>query len=71
MRALAERGGVLGIPPPIPRPPGDAPYRAVAPAQLEQTVAQIRYAADVMGVAGVGIGTHFNSAVLPWVVEGF
>ena len=69
-RALAERGGVLGIPPPIPRPPGDAPYRAVAPEQLEQTLVQVRYAADVMGVEGVGIGTHFNSAVLPWVVEG-
>ena len=31
---------------------------------------QVRYAAEVMGVEGVGIGTHFNSAVLPWVVEG-
>ena len=31
---------------------------------------QIRYATDVMGVEGVGIGTHLNSAVLPWVVEG-
>lgn len=70
MRALAERGGVLGIPPPITRPPGDAPYQAVAPEQLEQTLVQVRYAVEVMGVEGVGIGTHFNSAVLPWVVEG-
>ena len=31
---------------------------------------QVRYAVEVMGVEGVGIGTHFNSAVLPWVVEG-
>ena len=23
-----------------------------------------------MGVEGVGIGTHFNSACMPWVVEG-
>jgi microsomal dipeptidase-like Zn-dependent dipeptidase len=60
MRALAERGGVLGIPPPIIRPPGDAPYGAVAPEQLEQTLVRVRYAADVMGVDGVGIGTHFN-----------
>jgi microsomal dipeptidase-like Zn-dependent dipeptidase len=23
-----------------------------------------------MGIEGVGIGTHFNSAVLPWITEG-
>ena len=70
MRALAQRGGVLGIPPPISRPPGDAPYREIDLEQLQQTLQQIRYAVNVMGVDGVGIGTHFNSAVLPWVVEG-
>ncbi len=70
MRALAKRGGILGIPPPITRPTGDAPYQAVEAAQLQQTVVQVQYAVDIMGVDGVGIGTHFNSAVLPWVVEG-
>ena len=70
MRALAKRGGILGIPPPITRPPGDAPYQAVEPQQLQQTLAQVRYAVDVMGADSVGIGTHFNSAVLKWVVEG-
>ena len=38
--------------------------------QLAQTLAQIRYAVDVMGIEGVGIGTHFNSACMPWVLEG-
>ena len=23
-----------------------------------------------MGIEGVGIGTHFNSACLPWLIEG-
>jgi len=70
MRALAKRGGILGIPPPITRPKGDAPYQTVESAELQQTVVQVQYAVDIMGVDGVGIGTHFNSAVLPWVVEG-
>ena len=70
MRALADKGGMLGIPPPIQRPYGDAPYEGVDGEQLAQTLAQIRYAVDVMGVDGVGIGTHFNSACMPWVVEG-
>ena len=70
MRALVQKGGILGIPPPITRPQGDAPYSGVDADQLEQTLVQIRYAVDLMGVEGVGIGTHFNSAVLPWVVEG-
>ena len=30
----------------------------------------IRYAVDRMGIDGVGIGTHFNSAALPWVTAG-
>ena len=37
---------------------------------VDEQEQQLRYAIDVMGVEGVGIGTHFNSAVLPWVVEG-
>ena len=70
MRALVQKGGILGIPPPITRPHGDASYSGVDADQLEETLVQIRYAVDLMGVEGVGIGTHFNSAVLPWVVEG-
>lgn len=75
MRALAQAGGVLGIMPPISRPPGPpptsaGPMLAVARAEVDETVRLIRYAVDVMGMDGVGIGTHFNSAALPWVTYG-
>lgn len=75
MRALARAGGVLGIMPPISRPPGLPPTGAgpmlqVARHAVEQTVRFIRHAVDVMGIDGVGIGTHFNSAALPWVTDG-
>ena len=70
MRALADKGGVLGIMPPIARPAGEHPYTAIPQAQMERTIAYIRYAVDRMGIEGVGIGTHFNSAVLPWITEG-
>ena len=70
MRALADKGGVLGIMPPIARPAGEYPYGCVPRAQMERTIAFIRYAVDLMGIECVGIGTHFNSAVLPWITEG-
>lgn len=69
MRALAARGGVLGILPPIERPPGERPYERIAPAQLAASVRLILHAVDVMGPAHVGIGTHFNSAVLPQLLD--
>jgi membrane dipeptidase len=69
MKALAENGGMLGITPPIGRPDGDAPYESVDDEEMQATLKQIRYAVDLMGTDGVGIGTHFNSAVIPWVTE--
>lgn len=70
MKALAARGGMLGIAPSISRPPGERPYEGVPADQLEKTINYIRYAVEVMGVTGVGIGTHFNSAILPYLTEG-
>jgi len=75
MRALAAAGGVLGIMPPISRPPGPPPTGAgpmfqVPRQEVDATVRLIRYAVDVMGIDGVGIGSHFNSAALPWVTYG-
>jgi membrane dipeptidase len=68
MKALAARGGMLGIMPLISRPPGDVPPQEPPPAEeIEQTLRMIRYAVDVMGIDGVGIGTHFNSMVMPWI----
>ena len=69
MKAMAENGGLLGIVPPIGRPYGDAPYESVDDTEMEETLKQIRYAVDLMGAAHVGIGTHFNSAVIPWITE--
>ncbi|MCC7262939.1 MAG: membrane dipeptidase [Candidatus Latescibacteria bacterium] len=70
MKALAARGGLLGIMPPISRPAGEQPYTGVPADQLAKTITYIRYAVDLMGVQGVGIGTHFNTAVLPYLTEG-
>lgn len=75
MRALALSGGVLGIMPPINRPAGPAPTGAgpmieVARCEIDETVRLIRYAVNRMGIDHVGIGTHFNSASLPWVTFG-
>ena len=69
MRALADRGGLLGIIPGITRPEGERPYTEVDPDQLAVVVRHIDYAVDVMGIEGVGIGTHFNSACMPWLIE--
>ncbi|MBM3276739.1 MAG: membrane dipeptidase [Candidatus Handelsmanbacteria bacterium] len=70
MKALAARGGLLGIMPPISRPAGEQPYQGVPADQLARTIGYLRYAVDLMGVEGVGIGTHFNSAVFPYLTEG-
>ena len=69
MKALAENGGMLGITPPIGRPEGDAPYKWVDDEEMEATLKLIRYAVDLMGADGVGIGTHFNTAIIPWITE--
>jgi membrane dipeptidase len=70
MRALAAKGGLLGIMPPIVRPPGESPYESIPKEAIERSLTYIRYAVDVMGVDGVGIGTHFNTAILPWLTDG-
>lgn len=69
MRALAERGGLLGLVPAIARPEGEQPYRGVADDQLAGVVRHIDYAVNLMGIENVGIGTHFNSACLPWLID--
>jgi membrane dipeptidase len=70
MTTLARKGGVLGLMPPIARPPGEGPLARVPAAEIERSVAMIRYAVRVMGVDGVGIGTHFFTAAIPWVTDG-
>ena len=69
MRALAAKGGMLGIMPPIARPHGDTPYESIDDGEMEETLKQVRYAVDLMGADHVGMGTHFNSAVIPWITE--
>jgi len=69
MKALARKGGVLGLMPPISRPAGDAPLQRVAATELDRSVAMVRYAVGVMGIDGVGIGTHFCAAAMPWVTD--
>ena len=70
MKAMAGRGGVLGIMPPISRPPGETPLQTVPEEEIRQTIELIRYAVDVMGIDGVGIGTHFNTTAMPWITDG-
>ena len=69
MKALAARGGLLGILPPLARPDAERPYTRIAAAQMQATLRCIQHAVEVMGIDHVGIGTHFNSAVLPWITE--
>jgi membrane dipeptidase len=69
MRALAQSGGLLGLMPPISRPPNEKPYTGVDVQELEQVMRFIDYAVDIMGIDHVGIGTHFNTSCLPWVVD--
>lgn len=69
MLALAARGGVLGVFPQVQRPPGEGPYASVPREHMATAIAHIRYAVDVMGIDHVGIGTHFNTALMPWLVD--
>jgi membrane dipeptidase len=69
MKALARRGGVLGLTPPIARPDGEKPLFRVPRVQLDAAVKIVRYAVDVMGAEHVGIGTHFNTTIMPWVTD--
>ena len=69
MKALAGKGGMLGISPPIKRPDGDAQYDGIDSSQTRTTLDQIRYAVDLMGVKHVGIGTHFNTAIMPFLTD--
>jgi membrane dipeptidase len=69
MKALADRGGMLGLVPAIARPEGERPYAGVAADQLAGVLRHIDYAVNLMGIEGVGIGTHFNSACLPWLID--
>lgn len=69
MKALAAKGGVLGVTPPISRPAGETPLQNVSRTEMERTVNIIQYAVGVMGIDSVGVGTHFNSTVLPWITE--
>ena len=69
MRALAEKGGVLGIMPPISRPAASAAYESLQPTEVATTLRYVRYAVDVMGINAVGIGTHFNTATMPALTD--
>ena len=69
MRALAASGGLLGLTPAISRPPGEKPYAGVDAKELAGVLRTVDYAVDVMGIDHVGIGTHFNTACLPWLLE--
>jgi membrane dipeptidase len=69
MKALAASGGMLGITPQLSRAADDAPYRTIPRDELDKTLKFVAYAVDLMGIDGVGIGTHFNSAALPWITE--
>ena len=69
MKALAARGGMLGITPPISRPPGEAEYEVLDPDEVATTLKYLHYAVDVMGIDSVGIGTHFSTAMMPGLTD--
>ena len=70
MKALAARGGLLGLTPSITRPPNDALRTEIDPDEVDTALTNIRYAVDVMGIDHVGIGTHFHTTCLPWLTDG-
>lgn len=70
MKALSAGGGVLGLFPPISRPDGETPYEDVSTTELDSFFTALEYTVDVMGVEGIGIGTHFNTACMPWLTDG-
>ena len=69
MRKLSSNGGILGITPNIDRPPGEKPYEAIPNEQLEPIFKNINYSVNLMGIDSVGIGTHFNTSCLPWLID--
>jgi len=69
MRAMSKQGGMLGISPPISRPPGEFPFDTINPEEMATTLKQLHYAVDMMGVAAVGIGTHFTTAIMPALTD--
>ena len=70
MIALAESGGVLGLYTGLARPDGEQPYDSVPRSEMDKVIAAIQYSVDVTGIDGVAIGTHFNTASMPWITEG-
>ena len=69
MRALSRSGGLLGLTPAISRPEGEGPYEGLDDAEVDGVRRTLDYAIDLMGIDHVGIGTHFNTACLPWLVD--
>ena len=69
MRAISKQGGMLGISPPISRPPGEAPFDTIDPEEMATTLKQLHYAVNIMGVEAVGIGTHFTTAIMPAMTD--
>ena len=69
MKKLAASGGLLGITPVIGRPPAEKPYDTIPQSQLDYVMKCIDYSVNIMGIDSVGIGTHFNTACLPWVID--
>jgi len=69
MKALGQSGGILGLMPGISRPAGERPYEGVDDAEVENVRRTLDYAIDLMGIDHVGIGTHFNTACLPWLID--
>ena len=39
------------------------------PAEVAKTLSYLRHAVDVMGIDAVGIGTHFNTAIMTALTE--
>ena len=44
-------------------------YTSIDPEQTRTTLDYIRYAVDLMGIEHVGIGTHFNTAIMPFLTD--
>ena len=69
MRALSRSGGLLGLTPAISRPEGEGCFDGLDDAEVDGVRRTLDYAIDLMGIDHVGIGTHFNTACLPWLVD--
>ena len=69
MLALSESGGLLGLMPAISRPEGERPYEGLDDVEVDSVRRTLDYAIDLMGIDHVGIGTHFNTACMPWLID--